>query len=249
MIRKKRILISGLMALSALAATGGHAEEKVAIESSTPSPSEQKIAESLKKLVFVPHDTGAPEVTDAGGVRAVSMLPKIELLAPDRLARTLSPTPTLYWHISKATKTPLRFTLLSSDALTIDPLLEIALGDVYAEGIYGISLEDHGVTLENGKRYIWSIALSAKSGSHSGDIVAQTVMEHGTAPELAKALDDVPPEERAVRLAAEGYWYDAVDVLSDQIEAEAASPWQAARARLLDKAGLLQAARFDQGQR
>lgn len=248
MIRRKHILKSGLVALATLAANLGHAEEQAPADKATPALSEREIAESLKKLVFVPHDSGAPEVTDAGGVRAVTVLPKIELLAPDRMARTLSPTPTLYWHISRPAPGPVRFTLLKDDATTIDPLLEFQIDGVDREGIYGVSLDDHNLTLEDGKRYVWSIALASEGDNYGSDLVAQTVMEHKAGPALANALETARPEDRAIRLAAEGYWYDAIDTLSDQIEAGAASPWQTARAQLLDQAGLLQSARFDRQQ-
>ncbi len=244
----KHILMSSLVAIVTLAASFSHAEDKAAAGSATPTLSERDIAESLKKLVFVPHDSGAPEVTDAGGVRAVTVLPKIELLAPDRMARTLSPTPTLYWHISKPAPGPVRFTLLKDDVTAIDPLLEFQIDGIDQEGVYGVNLEDNGLTLEDGQRYVWSIALSSEGDNYGSDLVAQTVMEHKAGVALANSLETARPEERAIRLAAEGYWYDAIDALSDQIEIGAPSPWQAARAQLLDQAGLLQAARFDRQQ-
>lgn len=241
--------MSGVLALGTLVAAGSHAEEKTATTASTPAPSEQKIADSLKKLVFVPHDKGAPAVTDTGGVRAISMAPRIELLAPERMARTLSPTPTLYWHISKAAPGKVRFTLIADDTTAIDPLLEIDIDGVDQEGIYGISLDDHGIALESGERYIWSIALSADGDGLSGDLIAQTVMEHGADPDLAQALKQAAPDMRAIQLAAEGYWYDTIETLSMPIETSTnRQPWQAARGRLLDQAGLMQAARFDRQQ-
>lgn len=239
------ILMSGLVILGALAGSTGYAEEKAANEPAATAPSEQDIAKRLEQLVFVPHDSGAPEVTEAGGVRAVTILPKVELLAPDQMARTLSPTPTLYWHISKAAIGPVRFTLIADDPTVIDPLLEFEVDGVDQEGIYAVDLDDHGVTLDHDKRYLWSIALSSESDGFGSDKVAQTIMEHSAAPELASTLDATRPEDRAIRLAAEGYWYDAVDTLSDQITDGAGEPWKAARANLLDQTGLLQAARFD----
>ncbi len=248
MTRNKSILIGSLVALVTLAASFSHAEEKPASGQAAPPLSERDIAESLKKLIFVPHDSGAPDVTDAGGVRSVTVLPKIELLAPDRMARTLSPTPTLYWHISKPAPGPVRFTLLKDDVTAIDPLLEFQIDGIDQEGVYGVNLEDNGLTLEDGQRYVWSIALSSEGDNYGSDLVAQTVMEHKAGVALANSLETARPEERAIRLAAEGYWYDAIDALSDQIEAGAPSPWQAARAQLLDQAGHLQAARFDRQQ-
>lgn len=252
MIRKTHMLMSGLIkyglvTLATLTASPGHAEEKAPIGNPAPAQSENDIAESLKKLVFVPHDAGTPEVTDAGGVRAITVLPKIELIAPDNIARTLSPTPTLYWHISKPAPGPVRFTLLKDDATTVDPLLEFQIDGVDQEGIYGVSLDDHDLTLEDGKRYIWSIAFSSDGVSFGSDLAAQTAIEHQADAALANTLETARPEDRALRLAAEGYWYDAIDTLSGQIFSNQPL-WQAARGRLLDQAGLLQAARFDKQQ-
>lgn len=250
MNREKSILMSGLVALSATVAIDSQAEDKAKDSPATDAPaetvpSEDEISESLRKLIFVPHDAGAPEVTDAGGVRAVAALPRVELLAPDRMARTLSPAPTLYWHISTAAEGPVRFTLLADDVTVIDPLLELEVDGIDREGIYGVSLDDYGLTLEHGQRYVWSIAVSSEGDGFGSDLVAQTMLEYDAVPGLAATLDDARPEERAIRLAAEGYWYDAVNVLSDQIGSKATTPWKTARAQLLDQAGRLQAARFD----
>ena len=245
MIREKSILMSVLIALSALVTSDLHAEEKAKEGQTADAPSEQKIADSLKKLVFVPHDAGAPEVTDAGGVRSITTMPKVELLAPERMARTLSPTPTLYWHMSAAATGPIRFTLLAEDPTVFDPLLEFEIDGIDRKGIFGVSLRDHGFALQDGQRYIWSIAVSHEGSSFGSDVVAQTMLEHAAAPGLAQALDGKRPDERAIRLAAEGYWYDAIDTLSVQIGGSSPTPWQSARAELLDQAGLFQAATFD----
>jgi hypothetical protein len=243
MIRDMSILMSGLVALGLLLADAAVAEDKAA--DTQASASEEAIAESLKGLVFVPHDSGAPKVTDAGGVRSITILPKIELLAPESLARTLSSSPTLYWHISKAAPGPVHFTLAADDATSAAPLLQLDLDGIDKEGIYAVSLDDYGIALGEDQRYIWSVSLSSAEDGNTTDVAAQTMMLYSAAPDLAAALDQAPPDERAVRLAAEGYWYDAVEALSRQIEGDGALPWQDARARLLDQAGLLQAARFD----
>ncbi len=138
----------------------------------------------------------------------------------------------------------MRFTLLKDDVTTIDPLLELQIDGVDQEGIYGVSLEDHDLVLEDGKRYVWSIALSAEGGNYGSDLVSQTVMEHEAGPALANLLEAARPEDQALRFAAEGYWYDAIDTLSDQISSNKPL-WQDARAQLLEQAGLLQSARYD----
>jgi hypothetical protein len=238
----RKLLISALAAVAISLAATGHAEEKTAHDSAASSPSEEAIAESLATLVFVPHDKGAPSVTEAGGVRALNLLPKVQLLAPRQMALSLSASPTLYWHITKAADGNLWVILESIDATIVDdPLLEVRVAGIDREGVFSVSLEDHGIILETGKRYVWSVVLS----TGSSDQVARTYIEHRLDGDLAAALDGMPIRDRVVRLAAEGYWYDVIDALSAQIGSNAGSSWLAARARLLEEAGLLQAARFD----
>jgi hypothetical protein len=207
---------------------------------------EQKIAKDLEKVVYVPHDTTAPRVTDVAGVRGVLTAPELLVLAPERLARTLSAEPTLYWYISERTELPVRFTLLADDPTLIDPLLEIELGTYDEPGIHAISLADHGVLLEHDRRYSWSVAISAANDGFSREPVAQTVLEHHISPKISSAVEATSPFDQAVRLAAEGYWYDAIDVVSKRIEAgDRSVSWREIRAHLLNQGGLDQAAGFD----
>lgn len=241
----RTLLISTLTAIALSLAFFSHADEKTADGGAGSTASNEAIAKSLSKLVFVPHDSGAPVVTESGGVRAVTVLPKVQLLAPRRMARTLAPNPTLYWHISKAAIGNLWFTLVVDDSTVINPLLEIRVDGVDQEGIYSVNLDDHNISLEPGQRYIWSLVLSTESSGFGSDQVAQSLLEHTPDPELHAKLGGLTPQDRTVRLAAEGYWYDAIQMLSDQIGVDVESPWKTARAQLLDEAGLLQAARFD----
>lgn len=238
----KQLLISACAAMALWLTNVGHADEAKTDDAAALSSSEETIAKSLAALVFVPHDKGAPTVTEAGGVRAVTMLPKVQLLAPRRMALTLSPSPTLYWHITKAAVGDLWVTLARADGSIVDdPLLEVKVDGVDQEGVFSVSLEDHGVWLQPGQRYVWSVVLL----TGSSDQVARTFVEHRVDTDLATVLDGMPMEDRVVRLAAEGYWYDAIETLTEKISANSGAPWLDARARLLDQAGLLQASRFD----
>ena len=211
--------------------------------------SEQKIIESLEKIVFVPHDVGAPEVTDAGGVRGISTAPKLLGLAPERLARSLSPSPTIYWYVSKGTETPVRFTLFAEGSDAANPLLDIDLGAHAEPGIYAVPLADYGVQLEGMRRYSWSLDLVSAEGGSSGEPVVQTWLEHSPSADIVAFLETNPPFEQTALLAGEGYWYDALDVVSEQIEAgDQSVPWREVRAHLLDQVGLKQVAIFDRQQ-
>lgn len=207
---------------------------------------EQKIAKSLEKIVFKPHDVGAPEVTDAGGVRGISAPPKLSVLAPERLSLSLSPSPTLYWYASKGSATPVRFTLLSDDPNVVDPVLEVDLGAHAGPGIYAVPLAHYGVRLDGQSLYSWSVSVASTDDALSAKPVSQTWLEHSPSADIASSLLFSSPFEQVVKLAGEGYWYDAINVVSQQIEAgDRSVPWREIRARLLDQIGLQQIAVFD----
>jgi len=244
-MKKETFWAAALTAVLSQAAIGlpAMAEEKPKAET------EKKIEESLEKVVFVPHDVGAPKVTDAGGVRGIGSAPKLLVLAPERLSLSLSPSPTLYWYVSKATETPVRFTLLSDDPNIVDPILEVDLGARSGPGIYSIPLAQYGVRLASKRRYSWSVAVSSKDGSFSEEPVAQTWLEHSPSATLDPFLATSSPFDQTVEFANNGYWYDAINMVSRQIETgDQSVPWREIRAHLLDQAALKLAAKFDRDQ-
>ncbi|MGI9450758.1 MAG: DUF928 domain-containing protein [Geminicoccaceae bacterium] len=213
------------------------------------SESEQKIAESLEKIVFVPHDVGAPKVTEAGGVRGIGSAAKLQVLAPERLTLSLSPSPTLYWYVSKPTEAPVHFTLLSDDPNIAEPILDVDLGARSGPAIYSIPLAQYGVRLASKRQYSWSVTVSSEDGTLPEEPVSQTWLEHTPSAELDPFLATSSPFDQTVEFAANGYWYDAINMASRQIEAgDQSMPWREIRARLLDDAKLELAAKFDRQQ-
>ena len=213
------------------------------------SETEKKIEESLEKVLFIHHDVGAPKVTESGGVRGIGSAPKVQVLAPERLSLSLSPSPTLYWYVSKDTESPVRFTLLSDDPNIVDPLLEVDLGVRSGPGIYSIPLAQYGIRLASKRQYSWSVTLSPEDGSGSEKPVAQTWLEHSPSAELDPFLATSSPFNQTVEFAGKGYWYDAINMVSRQIEAgDQSQPWRQIRAQLLDQVDLKLAAKFDREQ-
>ncbi len=209
--------------------------------------SEQDIKDSLADIIFVPHDVGAPEAADAGGVRGIATAPKLHVLAPDSLSRSLSPSPTLYWYLSKATESPVRFTLIEDDPSAIEPILDVSLGSFDNPGIYAIPLSQFGVQLEAGQRYAWSVGLSSSLASaYSTRPTARTWLEHYPSPDVQSSLVSASPLDQTDKLARHGYWFDAIDVVSRQIKTgERTIPWHEVRAHLLDQVGLDKIALYD----
>jgi hypothetical protein len=217
--------------------------------------------ELMSSLLSVRHDFGAPEVTESGGTRsmppvgntpgALPALPDILVLAPPKLAHSLSPQPTLYWYVSGPSHVPVRLTLLDVEAASPEPLLELDLGAVPAAGVYATSLMKHGIRLKPGHRYEWSVALEVNREAYSEEPVAKTIFATAEAdPALLPKLAGAPPLARIEALAAAGYWYDALDLLAQQIAADDRSqPWRELSATLLEQARLQQVAAFARGDR
>jgi Domain of Unknown Function (DUF928) len=245
---------SGWRALGVIALVGHFAltgafaaEQKAAPETGSPASNP-----ALGGIVYAPPtDFGAPEVTESGGVRGLSQadakLPKVFLLAPPTLARTLSAQPTLYWYVSDQSTAPLRLTMLDLETSSPEPLLEVNLGPVPAAGVYGASLAAHDLRLEAGHRYEWSVALQVNPEDYSEEPVAKTILAAGLPDSaLLAKLEGASALSRAETLAAAGYWYDTLDLLGQRIAAKDPSqPWRQLRAGLLEKVGLEMPAAFD----
>ncbi|MGH1480108.1 MAG: DUF928 domain-containing protein [Geminicoccales bacterium] len=235
----------------ALLAGIGHAllsASSMADEKPNDEPEKKTIEETLETIVFIPHDVGAPGVTDAGGVRSITALPNLEPLAPSRLSRSLSPAPMLYWYLSKGTEMPVRFTLLAEDPAITDPILDVELGIYPNAGIYAVPLEGYGIMLEDDQRYSWSVALLSADGDISSTM-AQTWFEHNASADTTQFISTLAPVDQIAYLARNGYWYDAIDTLSQRLKTDDRSaPWREIRAHLLDQVGLKKPANFDRQQ-
>jgi Domain of Unknown Function (DUF928) len=212
--------------------------------------------ELMSSLLSVRHDFGAPEVTESGGTRGVNLpapgdLPDVLVLAPPKLAHSLSPQPTLYWYVSGPSKVPVRLTLLDFEAASPEPLLELDLGAVPAAGVYATSLTEHRVHLKPGHRYEWSVALEVNPEAYAEEPVAKTIFATAEAdPALLPKLAGAPPLARIEALAAAGYWYDALDLLARQIATgDQSQPWRELSASLLEQGRLKRVAAFARGDR
>jgi Domain of Unknown Function (DUF928) len=149
--------------------------------------------------------------------------------------------------VSGPSSVPLRLTLLDFEGTSPEPLLEVEIEPVRAAGVYSASLAEHDVRLEEGRLYEWSVALEIDQEGYSNEPVAKTVMAAKEAdPALLAKIADAPARPRAEALAGSGYWYDALDLLAQQIAADDSSePWRELHADLLEQVGLQAAAGFE----
>jgi len=168
----------------------------------------------------------------------------IEVIAPETVGLTLTSDPVLYWYLPALTKNEIALRVMSSRS--DEPVLNVVLPRPKRAGIQQVRLSDHGFKLDNDVDYQWFIAIPGNVASDERDQFAGGgIARIDTPKKLAKKLDTAGGERASV-LADAGIWYDAIDAISQQIDAE---PGNAAlvraRADLLEQVGLTTVAKFE----
>ncbi|NRA07765.1 MAG: DUF928 domain-containing protein [Myxococcales bacterium] len=188
-------------------------------------------AENEAPIVWTPPVDGSPRVRVAGGVRGATALPTPMALVPEHVALTTRHAPSLFWHIDAGVPegTRLFFTLVEEEEGL--PLVEVELAPPAKAGIQRVLLADHSIELDSEITYQWSISLVPDIQHRSADVVATGYIQRVAQPEAGY------PSAQAY--AAAGLWYDALETLSDAVDAspEADGP-RAQRRSLLRQAGL-----------
>lgn len=185
-----------------------------------------------------------------GGTRGVGERAfTLSVLVPDHTGLTVSEQPTLYWFVSTTITQPMELTVV--DPQRNQPLLELKLAPPIEPGFHSVPLTRHGVRLELLVHYEWFVALVIDADQRSSDILAGGEIRRVNASEdLLARLRAVDEQARPGIYAQAGYWYDAVDSLSDLIGRNPQeSNLKAQRATLLEQVGLSSAAAYDRSER
>jgi hypothetical protein len=189
---------------------------------------------------FVPPDRGSPASRLGGATRGAEAdeLPAVEALVPAEAGLTLEPRPVLYWYLSRPTKVRVDLRLLALDPL--ETVLETTLPPAREAGIQRIRLADHGVELAPGRAYQWLVLLVPDPQDRSYDRVVGGGIERIEPDAALRAkIAAADREQLPYVLAAAGVWYDAIDVLSEDIERRPGEErlWSR-RAALFEQVGL-----------
>jgi hypothetical protein len=189
---------------------------------------------------FVPRDRDAPTSRLGGATRGAGAdaLPAIEALVPAEVGLTLEPTPVLYWYLSRPTDARVDLRLLALDPL--ETVLEKTLPPAGAAGIQRIRLADHGVELAPGRAHQWLVLLVPDPADRSRDrVVGGGIERVAPDPGLRDRIARADRERLPFVLAEAGVWYDAIDLLSEEIDRRPgdAKPWNR-RAALFEQVGL-----------
>ncbi len=172
-----------------------------------------------------------------GGVAGA--LPVLRALAPPHVGATAAPAPVLYWHLSAASPVPIEIAIFSEDDEAVS-LLDLRLEPPVAAGLHVFRFSEHALRMAPGVTWHWSVALVPDRDKREEDVLAGAAVRHTPlGAELRSELDAAPRAERAHRLAAAGYWFDAFTTLSAWSEAEPlAANLRAQRAALLEQVAL-----------
>ena len=167
--------------------------------------------------IYKPPMLGAPVTRVGGASRGNFNDLTLSVLAPESTGLTRRTQPTLYWYSSKSLTTPLEFSL--NDDHSIKPLVEMKLS-APQPGIHALRLS---YPLKTGVEYQWAIAAVVDPNQRANDLIAGgTIRRVEPAPALTAQLDNASPREQALLYAEQGFWYDALAVLSEQIDANPA---------------------------
>jgi uncharacterized protein DUF928 len=200
-------------------------------------------ASPLQKLKFLPPATGTPSVRVTGGSRGSGDATiTLDVLAPDEIGITTQEQPSLFWFQSKPADARFELTLLQENK--VKPLVQVTVERSSKAGIQRLRLADQGAKLTPGVEYQWVVALINDPNNRSSDLVASGVIKRvEPSAELKEKIAKATPANLASVYAEAGIWYDALGVLSDQIDKEPANKaLRETRADLLRQVGLKAAA-------
>jgi len=205
----------------------------------------EQVAKAAPPMIYVPQKRDAPRTRVGGATRGTGApAPTVEVLAPESVGLTLTSDPVLYWYLPELTKNEIGLRVSSSQS--DEPLLKAALPKPKRAGIQRVRLADHGLALEREVDYHWFIAIPGNVAAHERDQFAGGGIARIDAPADLAAKLGAAAGERASVLAGAGIWYDAVDALSQQIDADPKNAELVrARAELLTQVGLDKAAAFE----
>lgn len=196
-------------------------------------------------MKFRPPTTGAPSVRVTGGSRGSGdSAITLDVLAPDDVGLTTQEQPSLFWFQSKPADAKFELTLLQENK--VNPLIQVKVERSTQAGVQRIKLSDHGVKLVAGVEYQWVVALINDPDNRSTDLVASGVIKRiEPSAELKAKVAKATPAALPGVYAEAGIWYDALALISDDLEAHPENKaLKETRADLLRQVGLKAAASF-----
>lgn len=207
-------------------ATSGRAQERVEASRWAPEPAasapegarqavaRREIADARPALDYQPPRRGSPRTRSAPKIRDAVAQPEVTSLAPARVGQTLREAPALFWYVDGVPPvgSEVVFTLVTDSQ--IEPVVERRLPPPTQLGIQRVRLSEWGVTLEPDVEYEWFVALVPDPEDRTQDSVGRGVVRR-----VGVGVPSQGPPG-AQGFAAGSLWYDALECVSNAIEAE-----------------------------
>lgn len=207
--------------------------------------SQPSATNAAPRVKFHPPTTAATAVRVTGGSRGVGdATMTLDVLAPNEVGVTTFEQPSLFWFQSKPADARFELTLLQENK--VKPIVQFTVERSTKAGIQRLKLSDRSVKLAPGVEYQWVVALITDPDNRSSDLVASGVIKRiEPSAALKEKIAKATPASLPGLYAEEGVWYDALSVLSDQIEAQPGNKeLRETRADLLRQVGLKAAADY-----
>lgn len=170
-------------------------------------------------IKYVPPKMGKPGARIGGGSRGGGTDDvKVEALVPDHTGFTSQPQPALCWYASKPITARVEITI--GDDSSAAPLFEKQIAATEKSGLQCVQLREQGITLKPGVEYQWFVALVPDPSKRSKDLVSGGIISFLEASkDFHNKVSASTGLERAAAFAEAGYWYDAIGVFAELIQA------------------------------
>jgi hypothetical protein len=214
-------------------------------DTSAAAPGASPARTGLKLVYKPPAAAGNMPTRVSGGARGSGANTSLLALVPEHAALTTHAQPSLFWFQSKAAKAKLELALV--EPKKAKPVLALTSGSADQIGIHRIKLSNHKIELKPDVLYEWTVAIVPDSENRSKDVIAKGVIKRIAPPgDLETKMEHASDTDKAALYAEAGVWYDALESISNAIDA---NPGDASlreqRASLLKQVGLPEAAALD----
>jgi hypothetical protein len=177
---------------------------------------------------------GKAQGNDASPSIPSAMVP----LIPETAGLTSMPQPSLLWYVSGSCPDKMEFRINAFKA--DEPLLDAHIPGPPSEGIYRINLSDYNISLKPDTEYEWFLTIVLDENDRSADyFISGTVIYSPLTDAVSEGIKNTPADRLYAAYAEAGYWYDAIDHLSRQIDANPGdAELRKYRAKLLEQVNL-----------
>ncbi|MBE9562619.1 MAG: DUF928 domain-containing protein, partial [Proteobacteria bacterium] len=137
---------------------------------------------------------------------------------------TTTSQPNFYWYMSDAWDGVIEFSL--NEIGVTEPILELFIGlptenGVHGAGMHRLTLADYNVHLKPNTEYEWFVVIVPDPTQRSGDLLSSGTIKYMQASKsLVTNLQQAPKKQWYEIYARAGIWYDAIESICSQIEAQ-----------------------------